>query len=378
MEQFAITKNNMKIGILTYHRAENYGALLQAYALSTFMKNQGHAVTFIDYWPEYHVEHYRVFSLQRFKKLSSVGKVVYILTIPIWATPRLLRKSRLERFMHKNLCIKKRIAYSKDDDMTQEYDVAIYGSDQIWRRQDIHNNEFNNWYFGSDNVIARKKITYAASMGIIDTTPSEDVMIQKLLKTYNALSVREKDLQDYLTKLGYNSSLVIDPVFLLNKEEWGQLFKSHQGGDYILFYNLLRTEESIRFAEALSHSTGLPIKEINMEYRVSNAFSNRYYACASLERFLQMIEGATYIVSSSFHGVAFSLIFEKQFWAVGMRERSSRAVTLLNSAGIPERYIQTDFLPTMLNASIDYSVVQKHLEGFISSSKDFLNKSLAL
>lgn len=361
----------MKIGILTYHRAENYGALLQAYALSTFLRNLGHEVSFIDYWPEYHVEHYRVFSLHRFRKLGLKGKIKYIITSPIWASPRLLRKERLERFMHKKLQIGKSIKYQRDDEITQRYDLAVYGSDQIWRRQDIHNNEFNLWYFGSNNVVSTKKITYAASMGVIDTTKDEESLIRSALNQFSAISVREKDLQDYLTNFEYSSSLVIDPVFLLNKEDWRQLFKP-RNGNYILFYNLLQTEESLRFADALSRSTGLPVKEINMECRLLSALSDRYYACASLERFLQLIEGATYVVSSSFHGVAFSLIFEKQFWAVGMRERSSRAVSLLSSAGIPNRYITTDFSSRMLEDKIDFTEVKLQLKGFISASKIFL------
>ena len=366
----------MKIGILTYHRAENYGALLQAYALSTFLRKLGHKVSFIDYWPEYHVEHYRVFSKKRFQRLSFLGKVRYILMAPLWSPPRLLRKWRLEKFMHEQLLVGKHISYQRDDQKTNRYDLAIYGSDQIWRKQDIHNNEFNQWYFGTENVVADRKITYAASMGVIKTTEEENCMIKGFLKHFDALSVREKDLHGYLANLGLSSTFVIDPVFLLEKEEWRSLFKPYKGKKYILFYNLLGTQESVMFAEALSRETGLPIKEITVKFRLSKALSDRYYACSSIEHFLQMIDGAEYVVSSSFHGVAFSLIFEKQFWATGMRERSSRVISLMSCAGISERYINTEFSRKLMETTINYSSVNERLNDFKALSKKFLTHTL--
>ncbi len=366
----------MKIGILTYQRAENYGALLQAYALKTYLQCKGHEISFVDYWPKYHVEHYRLFSIHRFKKMTISIKVKYLISLLLWGFPSFLRKYRLTRFMHHELCLDKTIKYQNDNDSTEKYDVVIYGSDQIWRRQDIHNNEYNPWYFGSANIVAAKKITYAASMGIINPDEKEIGLMTKWLKAFNYLSVREKDLQLFLHQIGFESYLVIDPTFLLPKQEWKKLFKSRKEERYILFYNLLGTEDSIRFANGLSHATGLPIKEINMRYQLSHVFSKRYISCASIDRFLQLMEGAEYVVSNSFHGVAFSIIFEKQFWALGIGKKADRVLTLLDALGIKERYLFCKFDSSILTDLINYDEVRIKIQKLVSDSQKFLNNSI--
>ncbi len=367
----------MKIGILTYHRAENYGALLQAYALRTFLRQSGDDVSFIDYWPEYHVEHYRLFSWKRFRHYNIKGKLNYLFTFIIWLLPRYLRKTRLQHFMYSRLGLSSKIQYTKDEDVTCPYDVAVYGSDQIWRRQDIHGNQYNFWYFGSPNVKAKDKITYAASMGVIDATAHECSLIKEHLRAFSAISVRERNLQSFLTDLGFSSCLVSDPVFLLSQKEWRKLFRQRACNEkYIFFYNLLQTPESVQFADALSKETGLPVKEINMHLQWDHIFSRRYYACASIETFLRMLSDATYVVSNSFHGVAFSLLFEKQFFAVGMRERAQRVVSLLQSAQIEERYIQGEPLQAIQMPPIDYRLVAPKLLELENASKHYLHYSI--
>jgi hypothetical protein len=162
---------------------------------------------------------------------------------------------------------------------------------------------------------------------------------------------------------------------LLSKDEWKKLFNPIPTKQkYILFYNLLQSEESVKFAEELSHSTGLPIREINMNLTFSHFCSNRYITSASLERFLQLVDGAEYVVSNSFHGVALSLIFEKQFFAVGMANKSNRVVSLLQIVGLEDRYItKITCLPSL---SIDYRIVKEKMDKMIMISSNFLKSNL--
>jgi len=367
----------MKIGILTYHRAENYGALLQAYALRTYLRQQGHDVSFVDYWPKYHVEHYKVFSFTKFRKLGFMGKIKYFLLFLLWGIPRSVRKKRLEHFMREHLDLNSRIKYQDDNDTTESYDLVVYGSDQIWRRQNINGNKFNLWYFGSSNVMAKRKITYAASMGIIDTNAEENLQIHQWLKNFDAISVREQYLKEYVEKLGFDVQLVSDPVFLLPKESWRKLYRPANKGKYILFYNLLNSSDSVKFANALSRVTGLPIKEINMEFSPKRLVSKRYIACSSLEHFLQLLDGAEYVVSNSFHGVALSLVMEKQFWAVGFGKKAGRVISLLNSAGLSDRYCTDSFSKSMLELPIHYEIkIKDNVQALISQSVLYLNKYL--
>lgn len=365
----------MKIGILTYHRAENYGALLQAYAMMTYLQSQGHEVTFVDYWPKYHSDYFRLFPWQQLSKRSGYRKILFLIQLVLWLVPRYIRKKKFHNFMYHRLNLTKLPQYSDRDSKTARFDVVLYGSDQIWRKQNLGGVGFDDWYFGTDHVLADRKIVYAGSMGTVDTTAEDDEYIQKMMLNFNALSVREKDLQLYLAHLGISAILVPDPVFLLSKDQWKSLIKKKESkGNYILFYNLLYTCESKLFVEKLSHEKNLPIREVNKKMQLSHFMQNRYISTASVEQFLQLIEGAEYVVSNSFHGVAMSVIFEKQFYAVGMGSKANRVLSLLESVGIKERYITT--LHDLPSSQIDYNKVHDSLNEVIGQSADFLQRAL--
>jgi len=367
----------MKIGILTYHRAENYGALLQAYSLRTYLQGLGHEVSFVDYWPDYHVNFFKVFSWDRFKHAVWKGKLEYLLGATLWNCPKRKRRKRLQQFIKVQLGVTGKPRYNENTKETEHFDVVVYGSDQIWRKQNMGGVGFDDWYFGAKNVQADMKIVYAGSMGTVKTTTADDEYVSRMMPNFQAISVREADLQSYLQILHIPSTLVIDPVFLLSKEQWQQVAapRNDMEGKYILFYNLLNKAESVKFAEKLSKETGLPIKEINKKMSFRH-LGERYISTASVQEFLQMVRDADYVVSNSFHGVAFSIIFEKQFFAVGMGEKSNRVETLLANAGIPERYVQGGAIPMIQGKNIDYAKVKESLLDALIVSKNFLNSSL--
>ena len=365
----------MRIGILTFHRAENYGALLQAYALKTYLEYLGNNVEFVDYWPKYHSEFYSLFSYNAFRKCNIKGKLYYLFVYVIRFFSKILRKKRLQRFMHHHLGLSKYPLYTDSACKTERYDVVIYGSDQIWRKHHLGGVEFDSWYFGSDNIIADNKIVYAGSMGNINNTSEDDDFLKKMMNNFDSISVRERDLQDYLGKLNVCSTFVNDPVFLLSKDEWLKIEeKPRNKGKYILFYNLLLTKESEKFAIELSKKTGMPLYEINYKSLFPRHGVNLVRS-ASIEQFVGLINNAEFVVSNSFHGVALSLILEKQFLAVGFGERSNRVVSLLNRLDIIDHYSEfgvenLDFRP------INYQDVRKRIEVFVRQSVDYLNSSL--
>lgn len=372
----------MKIGILTYHRAENYGALLQAYALKTYLTGLGHDVDFVDYWPDYHRRFFELFSWKKFRESSLKGKMVLLYYTLFWHQTRRRRQQNLQAFMHEALGLPLEARYHNDDDVVKEFDVVFYGSDQIWRRQRMPSHpSFDFWYFGSGNVQARK-IAYAASMGTIDVKADEKEVLKRHLLGFEAISVREDSLKEWLASVGIQAQLVCDPVFLLGKEAWRRLankaseLPAYQ--HYILVYNLLGQTSTVNFAEQLSKEKNLPIVEVNKKYvpfcwrGFAIPSRRRYCRTARVEDFLSLLAHADYVVSNSFHGVALSLIFQKQFFAVGMGQRAGRVTSLLNSLRIPERY--TDVWRNV--ASIDYTVVTPLLSDMAVSSTAFIQKSL--
>lgn len=366
----------MKIGILTYHRAENYGALLQAYAMITYLRSLGHEASFVDYWPQYHIDYFKVFSLKAFMRSSLKSKLVKIGRLLLMGCILFQRKRTMQAFMHKNLGLSEYPKYTDRTLVTEEsYDAVIYGSDQIWRKQDMGGVGFDDWYFGSDNVRADKKIVYAGSMGKIDTDAQDDIYIKKQMSNFDKIAVRESDLQDYLQRLNVSSVQVVDPVFLLSRKDWDKLvIPQRHKGKYILFYNLLNTQESILFARQLSRQYNLPIYEITKK---TSVFSSKSHLInnASIGEFLGLLKNAEYVVSNSFHGVAFSIIYEKQFYAVGMGAKANRVESLLESVGIADRYIHShqDKMPVL---EIDYNKTSHKLKTIIEESKDYLSSAL--
>jgi len=368
----------MKIGILTYHRAENYGALLQAYALRTYLAGLGHDVDFVDYWPDYHRRFFELFSWRKFRESNLKGKMVLLYYTLFWHQARRRRQQNLQAFMHEELGLPLEARYHNDHDIVKEFDVVFYGSDQIWRRQRMPSHPgLDFWYFGSDNVQARK-IAYAASGWDCKSPPTEDEkkVLRRHLLGFEAISVREDSLKELLTSLGIQAQIVCDPVFLLGKEAWLSLADkaSEQPAyqHYILVYNLLGQTSTVNFAERLGKEKNLPIVEVNKKY-VPFTSGRRYCRTARVEYFLSLLAHADYVVGNSFHGVALSLIFQKQFFAVGMGPRAGRVTSLLNSLRIPERYTDVwRYVP-----SIDYTVVSPLLADMVISSSAFIQDSIS-
>lgn len=366
----------MKIGILTYQRAENYGALLQAYALMTYLKSLGHDVSFVDYWPTYHSEYFKIFSWSNFVSRPIKSKLLILIRFLLMGSKLYRRKKVMQKFMHGHLKISKKPVYTNRNGKTERFDVVVYGSDQIWRKQNLGGVGFDEWYYGSDHVCADKKVVYAGSMGKLEASPEDMTFVKAQMQNFCSIAVREKDLHDYLQKLDVSSEIVIDPVFLLTKEQWHQLAVAPKStSNYILFYNLLNTPESSSFAKALSKETGLPILEITKKTAFMQKGS-KLIDNASIEEFLGLIEHADYVVSNSFHGVAFSLVFEKQFYAVGMEGKANRVVSLLESVGIADRYIHSH--QNKISAlEIDYDKTTPILKSLIEKSMFFLSCALS-
>ena len=346
----------MTIGILTYHRSPNYGALWQAYALKTFLADKGYDVSVADYWPDYHRRMYekKMIGKSSLKGMSMRAKLLSIyksLRIFFWNN---LRLRRTNAFSNKYL----RLTTSRN------FDVCVYGSDQIWRKQHQYDCEsFNPIYFGDDSIQTAKKISYAASMGHIEIESNEDkAFIKSSLKKFDAISVREDDLAEVLSLYtNKNIEIVSDPVFLLSKEQWKKILPSRRihKGRYIFLYNLEDDLIALEIAKHLSQKYNLPIWEVRGYVRDKKNPCNRTQT-AKPTAFLSLLHDAEYVVTSAFHGVALSLCFNKQFYYAAPDELAGRAQSLLNRFNLDDRRIKdmsmfgvTDINYTEINPSIE-------------------------
>lgn len=366
----------MKIGILTYHRAENYGALLQAYALKTYLSKQGYDVSFVDYWPEYHRDYFKMFPIMKFKKGNWKAKAQSLFDL-LWIVPRFRRKRILKGFMTQHLGLAEKAEFKSDKKVISKFDIIVFGSDQIWRKQGLPGFPgFDFMYFGSDNLRA-KKISYAASMGPFKQVSEEErTKMNSCLEKFAALSVREESLKDFLNSMELSATLVCDPVLLLSTSEWRFLEASRpvaKQKDYILFYNLLNSPVSTRFANALSRQTELPIIEVTKKYGLKY-IAERYHHTDSVLEFLSLVDNARYVVSNSFHGVAFSILFHKQFYVVGMGNKVGRVSSLLDVLQIKNRIFESDICTPC--SPIDYASIRDNFDAYVKRSQDFLHNSI--
>lgn len=380
----------MKVGILTFHRAHNYGAVLQAYALKTVVEKTGAEVEIIDYWPYYHMIKYDYFpySYLILKNLRGYKKIKYLIS-SLFFFGRLVfnfygytkRYYGFKTFIRKYLKIKnKRINSQKFKNISADYSIVFYGSDQIWRHEnnDIYAG-YDEVYFGSFLSGIPKKVAYGASMGKVDDNADFKIFLINKLKNFNSISVREKELQLLLKKIGYTSTIVLDPTLLLTRDDWDKIGESgstQPKNKYIFFYHLNYCDEAVKVVENIRLKYNFEVIEIRSKFQFTNTGERFRNQSASPGDFISLIKNAEFVVTTSYHGMIFSIIYEKQFYILGLRDTASRALSLLSLLGIAGRYLEDNTTPNFME-SISYQHVNKILVNEKQNSMDFIKQALS-
>ncbi len=358
----------MKIGILTYHRSHNYGALLQSIATRVILEELGHQAYFVDYWPSYHRRVYKMFSLTMLLKNGIVGSRNYLYNVIRYFLPRKKRISAFDNFINQYI-----VPYCLPDG--DEYDVIVHGSDQIWRIQSSLK-DYNPEYFGVHSKShARKNISYAASIDKLPNSTYEKERFLELVNNFDSISVREQETLDFLFQNGVNcAELNLDPTLLLTCKQWEQIipFDQKNNEKYILFYDLLSNSFDRKEIEQYAKRKGIKLITLYSSVRVKE--SDTSITTAGPMAFLQLIYGAKMVFTSSFHGLVFSIIFNKQVLAA-FGSRQGRALTLLSNLGILDNLLAPcckfpDELPV-----INYDVVNSKLEELRKPSIDCLKEN---
>lgn len=366
----------MKIGILTYQRAINYGAFLQAFALRSYLQQCGHDVDIIDYMPEGHSIAYNPLHINR-----SSNYIDYLLTNirNIIRLPFSIKRiKRMESLQKRHLQLDSEIAYKHGEQLAAlDYDCIVYGSDQIWWKHSPlpTYTGFDNVFWGDYIRKDIRKITYAASMGVIDLTEEDKLFIQSSLRSFSAISVREEDLMTTIQPLTKEEvELVIDPVLIVGKDFW-EKYATRQTPNkpYVLLYSLLPSREAEDFAKNIAEKKNCKYIEITGRIELRKLLSGAIQTADAFD-LISFIRNADYVVSTSFHGTAFSVLFEKQFIAFGMKKNSSRVHSLLKQLGIEERLL-TEEQPEELEM-INYSNVSVRLALLREKSHAYLQKAI--
>ena len=362
----------MKIGILTYHRSHNYGALLQAIALRKVLADMGNEVLFVDYWPAYHRHMYALFSpvgMMSRKGLKSKWRYMCGCAVNF-----LYRKERRSHF----LAFIKAYIQPFVSPMTESYDLIVHGSDQIWRKQpEIRT--YNPVYFGKHDIPARRKVSYAASMGIVPSGEEDKNTLAGYLSNLDGISVREDALASLVRELGFSCNVHLDPTLLLTAGQWQQLMKAptEEGKEekYVLFYSLLPGSFDTGEVRRLADRKGLRLRILYSSATREN--SEDFITSADPMEFLSLVRGAEFVFTSSYHGLVFSLIFGKPFFAAFSRN-AGRASSLLAELGLSDHMLSPlSTVPTDI-PPIDYAAVHDKLAVLRQESLTYLRSVISV
>lgn len=355
----------MKIGIVTFHAAINYGAALQVFALTRFLKQQGHDPEIINYCPTRDLQ-------GKFRQRFAVFGLFpsdYLNAYKGWAFRR-FQKSHLP--VHGEM-----ITQGEKLNDLPTYDAYICGSDQIWNEK-LTGGQLDPAYFLTFAPRNVPRIAYAGSTG--SGGFSNEVDAARWLKDLSALSVREAALQPAVERLSGKPAVhVVDPTLL--PVDYSRFQGAPRRG-YILLYALQASGHIYDNARKLQKLTGLPI--INLGTHVNPWKHPGRQVCGSPARYLELFANASLVVTNSFHGTVFSTIFRRPFFScslVGhMKPRNTRITGILEPLGLAERFVpegatvSTEELERA--RTVDWAAVGKKRDAFQASSVSFLEDAL--
>ncbi len=381
----------MKIAIFTRWRAiDNYGCLLQSYALQRYLRDLGHDAYVIRFlFKNKPSLKNRVKSIVRtslffFHLLPNMRiKLQNQRRLETWNTMR-----NFDSFRKKNINLSPQFYCSIKEfqKCPPDADMYITGSDQVWAR-DL--TEPDNWAafldFGREDT---KRISYAASFGF-SYFPGKDVKkFRELLRRFDMISVREISGIDICINQGCNAVRCVDSTMLLSKEHYIELMSPRKHKEaYIYFYTVnIPTPETIYWNEMKSLFDGKNIKSVvttgSGYTAAAEIFPGAIYDYSTVEEWLSNIYYADCVITASFHGIVFSILLQKNFIYMPLHGRigsgNNRITDLLESSGLSER-VANSFteVKNLLNRHIDYQTINdKPLRQLIKESKEFLNTAL--
>lgn len=371
----------IKVGTLTFHIAHNYGAVLQAYALPKAVQSLGYECEVIHYCFPYiywwgHVErlqeliikHGYIGGTLRFIKRSLKGAY----------NPRSKQK-KFEYFIHHVVPISAYQYHDVGELENMDYDVILFGSDQIWNSQ-LTNGIAKEYVGGFKCLDKTKKIAYAASCGRSSFTEEEKKNYYPLLEAFHSIGVREKGLCESLCRDGFNAEQVLDPTLLLTKDQWNELTKTSKHGvklpkkGYLLVYVFDEDNSIYQFIDKVADKYDLEVCVIAYHMKPAIEKYNVYRNCGPSD-FVRLFAGASRVVTTSFHGTVFSILYEKDFYCVPHPTLHERTDSLLSALNLSDRNCSSE---TKIDEKdmINWDEVEHRLDALREDSLRFLKEAI--
>ena len=358
----------MKIGVLTFHRAINIGGVLQSFALQYFFKVNNLQSEIIDYRcstieQQYYKRPFGWKMLKRFLSALLRNGVIRVKT------------SKFDQFRAENLPISQKVYYRDTiNTANSQYKIFVAGSDQVWS---WYCAGFDKTYFLDFVQKPNKKYSYAASIGGAEVPKEFVPEYGKLLNDFDCITLREKTGASFVKSItDQQASVVLDPTLLLDECDWRKELIEPVVGKrpFVLIYMIAECKELLALAKRLGKEKDLEVIYISDRiYKPAGVTSERN---VGPKEFLSLIDEASIVVTNSYHGICFSMIFKKDVY-IGLLPRNTivnaRLLDVIKKYQLEKRLLGSKNFS--LVAPIDYGFINAEIQNERSKSIDWV-KSL--
>lgn len=376
------------IGILTFHRVYNYGAVIQAYSMQKIIESYGYECEIIDFSKRIQFDYTNIISFHN----GSKRFLKTLILLPA-VLGRMKRKRRFDEFINKSIKLSTN-RYENEDQLRKSndlYSAIVVGSDQIWNIN--KSSDFSAAYFLDFAADKCSKIAYAPSIGSVSY--EKLLPYRELIKRFNSISCRETGGAAIISKIiNYKVPVVLDPTLLVNtgiikktattvigqNDQTVSKYKSKQE-KYLLYYSLDgfdKRKNNCELLKAIKKKYGLSIKFITPEWPFHNKNVGEDIIDAGPKEFLNLINNASLICTNSFHGTALALKFNKPLFVLedkGVKDERKRSI--LEQVGADSRIISNiSELDRFSDYSMDYSEINKRIDNLRKSSENYLLQAL--
>lgn len=389
----------MRTGIITFHFPYNCGAVLQCAALQTVLEDLGADVSVINYRPRYHTARYAVcknpfsFFLSAAREAPPetgparklyLGSRSFVRTVLSWSISpvRLPQRRKFAAFLEKHIhetAEYRDLASLKNG--CGDYGLLIAGSDQLWAAQ-LTEMRFDPAYFLKFGRPGTRKITYAVGANFTPC-PDAEKLLPGLLAGLSVISLRETKFLDDVCRAAPGTPLRVDPdpTLLLRAEDYARFLPDHapERDPFILTYCMPNETQKTVYeaARLLSGQTGLKVIDISGNPAPGN-LRVRDHRTVGPDEFLWYIKNARFVLTNSFHGTVFSVIFQKHFCTVPHLRTGNRVSELLDRLGLADRIaVSAAEAPARVQAPLQFDTALREIEGMRAASLGYLRENLA-
>lgn len=363
----------MRIGICTFHKAYNYGAIIQTYCLQQYLIGLGHEAFVVDYNPEYFNKYKPTFR-NIVKSSSIVGSLIKFLSYPVIYHKINRRNSIIGSFWNNY-----RLYTLKCNDDFSSFDVLVLGSDQIWNPK-ITGEKYDDVFWGR-NANCRV-ISYAASTKQQHLSLDEENYVKAAFARMHSISVRELSVKSLFQPFSNKKiSVVLDPTLLVDRTIIESIAKKSKRrkeyGPYVLVYEVSFNKEVSDFADRMAKMRGLDIVRITASPLTPTYKGERLIRDASVPDFLAFINNADCIVTTSFHGTALAISLRKNFYTIRThRVEDNRMDSLLGLLNLLDHFVENEYTPECWHSQV-LQLDESLFAEVQSKSRAYLDESLS-